>query len=196
MKISSKRTVVLGAILGGLLAAGSVAAHATDLSAPAPAAGSLNVASLDSAAPMAAAAATHVTKADGVASGNDVTVGVGPVSPNIPVNVCGVALNAVIAHNAQASCSNSQTARSKGKGHGHGAGSHPGTGGGGAGGDAIVVQSADGLLSGNHIVVAIGPVSPNIPVNICGIAANVLGSAANGTCGNTQVTKSKGTATK
>lgn len=179
MKISSKRTLVVGAVLGGLLAMGTVAAHATDL--------------------QVSGSGTKIVKASGVASGNDVAVHVGPVSPNIPVNVCGVAVNALATSGAQASCRNTQIARSTGRSHGRGrhGGSHgTGSGGGANGGAPTVVKSASGLLSGNDIVVGVGPVSPNIPVNVCGIAASVLGRGASATCNNLQLTKSKGVAVK
>jgi len=196
VKIRSKRTVVLGAILGGLLAAGSVAAHATDLPLLGNAADNLKVDSLMSAVPLAGAKAnsagdrvTRVVKSDGIGSGNDVKAGVGPVSPNVPVNACGIGANVLVSSGAHGSCRNTQTTKSKG--HGISSGDRDGMGRGGDGGSTM--KSVDGILSGNDILAGIGPVSPNIPVSICGIAANVLGgSNATGACDNNQVTKSKG----
>jgi len=200
VKIRSKRTVVLGAILGGLLAAGSVAAHATDLPVLGSAADNLKVDSLTSALPLAGAKAdahhdadkvTRITKADGIGSGNDVNAGVGPVSPNVPVNACGIAANVLVASTANASCRNHQTAKSEGRAL---SAEHHGDGRGRGDDAPSVIKTANGILSGNDILAGIGPVSPNIPVNICGIAANVLGANANGSCDNSQVAKSKGAA--
>jgi hypothetical protein len=121
-----------------------------------------------------------------IASGNQVDVDAGDVSPSVPVTVCGN--SAGVLGDASASCAAGQPSAGSSAAAGSAA-----AGSGSAGQDNPSSDSLlDGLASGNQVDAGIGDVSPSVPVMVCGNGAGVLGDASAG-CGAGQQASSSGT---
>jgi hypothetical protein len=113
-----------------------------------------------------------------IASGNQVGVDVGDLSPSVPVTVCGNGVG--VLGDASASCAPGQPAAPSGGSAGTGsAGTSAGTG------DATGDSLLDSLASGNQVDAGIGDLSPSVPVTVCGNGVGVLGDASAG-CGAAQ----------
>jgi hypothetical protein len=106
-----------------------------------------------------------------IASGNQVGVDVGDVSPSVPVTVCGNAVG--VLGDTSASCAPSQPATPTGISAGTGSsGASAGTGP--ATSDSLLAN----LASGNQVDAGIGDISPSVPVVVCGNSVGVLGDAS------------------
>ena len=101
-----------------------------------------------------------------IASGNQVGVDVGDVSPSVPVMVCGNAVG--VLGDTSASCAPSQPATPTGSS----AGTGPATS------DSLLAD----LASGNQVDAGIGDLSPSVPVMVCGNSVGLLGDASSN-CG-------------
>ena len=86
-----------------------------------------------------------------IASGNQVDVNAGDVSPSVPVTVCGNAVGAL--GDASASCGTGQPAGGSGSSTGS-TGASAGTGDSGSG------SMLDGIASGNQVYAGVGSISP------------------------------------
>ena len=113
-----------------------------------------------------------------IASGNQVDLDVGDVSPSVPVTVCGNSVG--VLGDASAGCGTSQQGASTGS-----AGSGPSASAGTSGGSASDGSLLGNLASGNQVDAGIGDISPSVPLNICGNSAGVLGDAS-ASCGAPQ----------
>jgi hypothetical protein len=118
-----------------------------------------------------------------IASGNQVGVDVGDLSPSVPMTVCGNGVG--VLGDTSASCGASQ-APTTGAGSTGSAGTSAGTGGSAS--DPLLAD----LASGNQVDAGIGDVSPSTPVTVCGNGVGVLGDASAG-CGANQQASSGGT---
>jgi hypothetical protein len=108
-----------------------------------------------------------------IASGNQVDVDAGDVSPSVPVTVCGNSVG--VLGDASAACAPAQPSTSGSGGTGS-AGASAGTGSSSSG------SLLDSLASGNQVDAGIGDISPSVPVTVCGNSAGVLGDAS-ASCG-------------
>jgi len=108
-----------------------------------------------------------------IASGNQVDVDAGDVSPSVPVTVCGNGVG--VLGDASAACAPAQPSTSGSGGTGS-AGASAGTGSSSSG------SLLDSLASGNQVDAGIGDISPSVPVTVCGNSAGVLGDAS-ASCG-------------
>jgi hypothetical protein len=104
-----------------------------------------------------------------IASGNQVDVDAGDVSPSVPVTVCGNGVG--VLGDASAACAPAQPSTSGSGGTGS-AGASAGTGSSSSG------SLLDSLASGNQVDAGIGDISPSVPVIVCGNSAGVLGDAS------------------
>ena len=125
-----------------------------------------------------------------IASGNQVGVDVGDISPSVPVTVCGNGVG--VLGDASASCGASQPSAG-----GTPAGS---TATGSTGTSAGTGSSASGsllddLASGNQVDAGIGEISPSVPVTVCGNSVGALGDAS-ASCGTTQPSGTGGGSTQ
>jgi hypothetical protein len=124
-----------------------------------------------------APAGIGVLESGPIASGNQVAVDVGDVSPSVPVTVCGN--SAGVLGDASASCgANQQPAPAGGA---VGSSGSSGTGSTGASVDTGTATSdslLDDLAAGNQVDAGIGSVSPSVPVTVCGNAVGALGDAS------------------
>ena len=119
-----------------------------------------------------------------IASGNQVGVNVGDISPSVPVTVCGNAVG--VLGDTSASCAPSQPASPTGGSSGTGsAGASAGTG------SPTSDSMLDSLASGNQVDAGIGSISPSVPVTVCGNSVGVLGDAS-ASCGTGQPAPSTG----
>jgi len=105
-----------------------------------------------------------------IASGNQVGVDVGDVSPSVPVTVCGNAVG--VLGDTSASCAPSQPATPTGSS----AGTGPATS------DSLLAD----LASGNQVDAGIGDLSPSVPVMVCGNSVGLLGDASSN-CGTSTI---------
>ena len=113
-----------------------------------------------------------------IASGNQVGVNAGDVSPSVPVTVCGNGVG--VLGDASASCAPGQPAAPSGGSTGTGStGTSAGTG------DATSDSLLGSFASGNQVDAGIGDISPSVPVTVCGNGVGVLGDASAG-CGAAQ----------
>jgi hypothetical protein len=119
-----------------------------------------------------------------IASGNQVGVDVGDVSPSVPVTVCGNAVG--VLGDTSASCTPSQPATPTGTSAGTGS-----TGASASTGPATSDSLLANLASGNQVDAGIGDISPSVPVMVCGNSVGVLGDAS-ASCGTTQPASSAG----
>ena len=110
-----------------------------------------------------------------IASGNQVGVNVGDVSPSVPVTVCGNAVG--VLGDTSASCAPSQPATPTGISAGTGS-----TGASASTGPATSDSLLANLASGNQVDAGIGDISPSVPVMVCGNSVGVLGDASSN-CG-------------
>ena len=119
-----------------------------------------------------------------IASGDQVDVNAGDISPSVPVTVCGNAVG--VLGDTSASCAPSQpaspTAGSSGTGP---TGASAGTG------SATSDPMLDSLASGNQVDAGIGSISPSVPVTMCGNSVGLLGDAS-ASCGTGQPAPSTG----
>jgi hypothetical protein len=154
--------------------------------------GELTLADLTGEAP----AGIGVLESGPIASGNQVAVDVGDVSPSVPVTVCGN--GAGVLGDASASCGTGQ-APAAGGSAGTGAtgtgssGATAGTGSTGASagtGDSLL----DGLASGNQVDAGIGSVSASVPLTVCGNGFGALGDSS-ASCGTGQPSGGDGSST-
>ena len=119
-----------------------------------------------------------------IASGNQVGVDAGDVSPSVPVTVCGNGVG--VLGDASASCAPGQPAAPSGGSTGTGStGTSAGTG------DATSDSLLGSFASGNQVDAGIGDISPSVPVTVCGNGVGVLGDASAG-CGAAQPATSSG----
>jgi hypothetical protein len=119
-----------------------------------------------------------------VASGNQVGVDAGDISPSVPVTVCGNGVG--VLGDASANCAPGQPAAPSGGSAG------PGSTGTSAGtGDATSDSLLGSLASGNQVDAGIGDISPSVPVTVCGNGVGVLGDAS-AACGTGQLATSTG----
>jgi hypothetical protein len=134
-----------------------------------------------------APAGIGVLESGPIASGNQVAVDVGDVSPSVPVTVCGN--GAGVLGDASASCGTGQpaaTGSSTGTGPaGAGAAGTGSTGASGGTGGSSGGSLLESLASGNQVDAGIGDISPSVPVTVCGNGVGVLGDASAG-CGTGQ----------
>jgi hypothetical protein len=185
VKIWSKRAAGIGAIIGGLLVAGTVAAGASDL-ASVPGVGSALSAGHGAKSQLAHTASTTPAKArkqpasqarstsvrskdsSGVLTGIDTTVKV--TRNNVPVTVCGIAVG-VASDTTRGDCAK-RTASGKDDRDGKG----------GSGGDSTTVSTKDssGVLTGIDTTVDVS--RNNVPVLVCGAAVGVLADQTTGKC--------------
>jgi len=123
-----------------------------------------------------APAGIGVLESGPIASGNQVAVVAGDVSPSVPVTVCGH--GAGVLGDASASCDTGQAPAAGSGSTGTGsAGTSAGTGS--SAGDSLL----DGLASGNQVDAGIGDISPSIPLTVCGNGVGVAGDAS-AACGS------------
>ena len=128
-----------------------------------------------------APAGIGVLESGPIASGNQVAVDAGDVSPSVPVTVCGN--GAGVLGDASASCGANQPPAPAGGPTGSTGSS--GTGSTGASvdtGSATAGSLLANLASGNQVDAGIGSVSPSVPVTACGNGVGALGDASAG-CG-------------
>ena len=125
-----------------------------------------------------APAGIGVLESGPIASGNQVAVDVGDVSPSVPVTICGN--GAGVLRDASASCGTGQPAATGTGSTGAGASGASGGTGGSSGGSLL-----ESLASGNQVDAGIGDISPSVPVTVCGNGVGVLGDASAG-CGTGQ----------
>ena len=119
-----------------------------------------------------------------IASGNQVGVNAGDVSPSVPVTVCGNGVG--VLGDASASCAPGQPAAPSGGSTGTGStGTSAGTG------DATSDSLLGSFASGNQVDAGIGDISPSVPVTVCGNGVGVLGDAS-ASCGTGQPATSTG----
>ena len=119
-----------------------------------------------------------------IASGNQVGVNAGDISPSVPVTVCGNGVG--VLGDASASCAPGQPAAPSGGSAGTGpTGTSAGTG------DATSDPLLGSLASGNQADAGIGDISPSVPVTVCGNGVGVLGDAS-ASCGTGQPATSTG----
>jgi hypothetical protein len=104
-----------------------------------------------------------------IASGNQVDVDAGDVSPSAPVTVCGNGVGAL--GDATASCPASQSSAGSSAPAGNAAAGSGSTSQDNPSSDSLL----DGLASGNQVDAGIGSVSPSVPVTVCG---NAVGDAS------------------
>ena len=136
--------------------------------------GELTLADLTGEAP----AGIGVLDTGPIASGNQVGVHAGDISPSVPVIVCGNGVG--VLGDASASCAPGQPAAPGGGSAGTGStGTSAGTG------DATSDSLLGSLASGNQVDAGIGDISPSVPVTVCGNGVGVLGDASAG-CGAAQ----------
>jgi hypothetical protein len=121
-----------------------------------------------------------------IASGNQVDVDAGDVSPSAPVTVCGN--SAGVLGDASASCGASRPSAGSAAPAGNAAAGSGSASQGNPSSDSLL----DGLASGNQVDAGIGDISPSVPVMVCGNSAGVLGDASAG-CGAGQQASSSGT---
>jgi hypothetical protein len=115
-----------------------------------------------------------------IASGNQVAVDAGDVSPSVPVTVCGN--SAGVLGDGSASCGANQPAAPSGSSGDNSSGSGSGSTGVSAGtGGAASDSPLANLGSGNQVDAGVGDVSPSLPVTVCGNGVGLLGDAA-GSC--------------
>ena len=110
-----------------------------------------------------APAGIGVLESGPIASGSQVDVDAGDISPSIPVTVCGNGIG--VLGDASAACAPAQ----------------PSTGPGGASagtGSSSTGSLLDSLASGSQVDAGIGDISPSVPVTVCGNSAGVLGDAS------------------
>ena len=113
-----------------------------------------------------------------IASGNQVGVNAGDISPSAPVTICGNGVG--VLGDASASCAPGQPAAPSGGSTGTGStGTSAGTG------DATSDSLLGSFASGNQVDAGIGDISPSVPVTVCGNGVGVLGDASAG-CGAAQ----------
>jgi hypothetical protein len=121
-----------------------------------------------------------------IASGNQVDVDAGDVSPSVPVTVCGN--SAGVLGDTSAGCAAGRPSAGSSAPAGSAA-----AGSGSASQDNPSSDSPlDGLASGNQVDAGIGDISPSVPVTVCGNGAGVLGVASAG-CGAGQQASPGGT---
>ena len=119
-----------------------------------------------------------------IASGNQVGVNAGDISPSVPVTVCGNGVG--VLGDASASCAPGQPAAPSGGSTGTGStGTSAGTG------DATSDSLLGSFASGNQVDAGIGDISPSVPVTVCGNSVGVLGDAS-ASCGTGQPATSTG----
>ncbi|HEX3212994.1 MAG TPA: hypothetical protein VH016_10535, partial [Actinomycetota bacterium] len=119
-----------------------------------------------------------------IASGNQVGVDAGDVSPSVPVTVCGNGVG--VLGDASASCAPGQPAAPSGGSTGTGStGTSAGTG------DATSDSLLGSFASGNQVDAGIGDISPSVPVTVCGNSVGALGDAS-ASCGTSQPATSTG----
>src|SRR6266511_2283228 len=181
----------MGAIIGALLVAGSVAANAADLplvsSLPlvgngqqqaaavpehvaTPQMGSSKAASPRRAVTNQKAEVSPKGARPGYGSGNKTIVGTGNTSVNAPVNVCGNPINAPLGIAAAAQCDNEQNSVSAGSADD------------GSDGPSVVVGDGSGL----DTETLLGNTDTNTPVNTCGNPETGGGLLAGAQCQNRQ----------
>ena len=132
-----------------------------------------------------APAGIGVRDAGPVASGNQVTVDGGDVSPSVPVTVCGN--SAGVLGDASATCTPAQPAPAGSSASGPSASAS--TGPSGPSDESLLGNPA----SGNQVDAGTGSVSPSVPVTVCGNGVGVLGDAS-AACGAAQPSGSGGSA--
>jgi hypothetical protein len=176
VKIWTKRAASVGAILGGLLVAGTVAANAADL----PMVGALNSLPLvgqatqqatqqatraGSAVPMVVERST----ARGIGSGTTVDLGLRNTSVKAPVTVCGNTVNVVGKFN-KARC------RHRAASGGHR--TSPTTGSRGS----VTSRNASGILTGTTAGARVEDTSVELPITGCGNTVNAVGMGSRSSC--------------
>jgi hypothetical protein len=142
--------------------------------------GELTLADLTGEAP----AGIGVLDTGPLASGNQVGVHAGDISPSVPVIICGNGVG--VLGDASASCAPGQPAAPSGGSAGTGP-TGTSTGTGGATSDPLLGS----LASGNQADAGIGDISPSVPVTVCGNGVGVLGDAS-ASCGTGQPATSTG----
>jgi hypothetical protein len=173
VKIWTKRAASVGAILGGLLVAGTVAANAADL----PMVGALNSLPLvgqatqqatraGSAVPMVVERST----ARGIGSGTTVDLGLRNTSVKAPVTVCGNTVNVVGKFN-KARC------RHRAASGGHR--TSPTTGGSRG---SVTSRYASGILTGTTAKARVEDTSVELPITGCGNTVNAVGMGSRSSC--------------
>ena len=121
-----------------------------------------------------------------IASGNQVAVDAGDVSPSVPVTVCGNSVG--VLGDASASCTPAPAAPAGPSASGPSASVSTGPS---SPSDASQLAN---LASGNQVDAGIGSVSPSVPVTMCGNGVGVLGDAS-AACGAAQPSGSSGGST-
>ncbi len=171
MKIWTKRAAGVGAIIGGLLVAGTVAANAAPMSMVGSALNNIpfvgQATQQVSRSDMAAPTIVRSGRARGIVSGTAVGVGVSGNKVNAPVLLCGNTVNVV--------------GRSKVRCYRGTASS--GSSGPSTSNNATVVSSrrARGVLSGSAVGVGVNGNTVNAPVTACANSVNALG-LSKGSC--------------
>jgi hypothetical protein len=171
VKIWTKRAAGIGAIIGGLLVAGTVAANAAPLSMVGSALSSIpfvgQAAQQVSRGDMAAPTLVQSSTARGIASGTAVGVGVSGNKVNAPVLLCGNTVNVV--GRSKARCRRGAAS----SGSSRPSSSH----------NATVVSSrgARGILSGSAVGAGVNGNTVNAPVTACANSVNALG-LSKGSC--------------
>jgi hypothetical protein len=113
-----------------------------------------------------------------IASGNQVNVDAGDVSPSVPVTVCGNGVG--VLGDASAACGPTQPSGASPADSGSTGTSGISAGTGDATGDSLLAD----LGSGNQVDAGIGDVSPSVPVTVCGNSVGLLGDTSSN-CGAT-----------
>jgi hypothetical protein len=132
-----------------------------------------------------------------IASGNQVAVDAGDVSPSVPVTVCGN--GAGVLGDASASCGTAQPAGSGGTSTGSNGsenGSDDGSIGAGISTGPAGASTSGTLLddaaSGNQVDAGVGSVSPSVPLMVCGNGVGALGDSS-ASCGTALLSGGNGT---